>query len=106
MIEGNKKITAELEETKKKLSDSRKGIEPWNKGKKNLFVSPRKGIPRTEEEKLKMSENRKNIEAWNKNIDPTLSTFYGKKHSTLSKEKMSEARKLYWQKRKQKETEC
>jgi len=98
-ISNSKKGYKHSVETKKKLSELKKFTEPWNKNKKGLQASTRKGVSRTAEEKLKMSENRKGIQAWNKNIDSSEATFYGKKHSEESKKKMSESRKLYWQKK-------
>ncbi len=96
----SKKGHKHTEETKKKLSESKKGSIPWNKGKKGLQVSTRKGIPRTEEEKKKMSESAKGKIPWNKNIEKTKATFYGRKHTTETKNKLSEIRKLYWLKKK------
>jgi hypothetical protein len=84
------------EETKSKISLSKIGSQPWNKNKKGVQKSTRKGVARSDSEKKKMSENRKGIQAWNKNILTEDATFYGKTHSEESKKKMSESRKLYW----------
>ena len=51
---GNNKLS---EETKRKLSESHKGIK-----------SPQKGIPLSEETKRKLSESHKGIKSWNKGI--------------------------------------
>lgn len=99
-ISESKKGHSHSDETRKKLSESRKRIKPWNKGKKGVQVSTRKGKPRTDSEKLKMSENRKGIQAWNKNVPRENATFYGKKHSEESRQKMADARSLYWQKKR------
>jgi len=66
----------------------KKGSTPWNKGVKNCF---------SEESLKKISESGKGRIPWNKNLKGWNSgernPFYGKKHTDLSKQKMSEARK-------------
>ena len=67
------------DETRKKLSKSHDGIEPWNKGKHGLQEAWNKGIKQwegrthpslgrmhSEESKRLMSEHRKGKSAWNK----------------------------------------
>ena len=39
-----------------KISAAKKGTEPWNKGKKGVQKSTRKGVPRSEEDKQKIAE--------------------------------------------------
>ena len=48
------------EETKKKISEKSKGHMAWNKGKKGLQKSPRKGKHLSEEHKRKIKEAKKN----------------------------------------------
>ena len=69
------------EETKKKMSEARKGCIPWNKGVH--LESPMKGKHHSEETKKKMSEAKKG----------RISNRKGKHHSEETKRKMSEARK-------------
>ena len=53
------------EEVRKRLSESKKGQEPWNKGKKGVQVAWNKGIPCTEEQKKHLSElNKGNPGYW------------------------------------------
>jgi hypothetical protein len=79
------------EESKKKMSEARKGIEPWNKGKTNIYSEETKrkisetlkGKTHSEEFKKKMSEVTKGEN----------NPFYGKTHSEETKRKISEAKK-------------
>lgn len=78
-------------ESRKKMSESHKGKEPWNKGKKGVF---------TEESLLKMSKAKKGkplSESHKENIRKSQSgenhPMYGKKHSEETKRKISEAKK-------------
>ena len=88
------------EEQKKKLSESLKGRNVWNKGipmseetKKKLSEShkgqipPNKGKHHTEESKKKMSESRKGLFSGEKH------PFFGKHHTEESKKKISEKQK-------------
>ena len=97
------------EETRKKMSEARKGQIPWIKGKHHSEETRRKiskatkgeknpnfgkhpipwnrGIPRTEEEKKKMSENRKGKGVGEKNY------WYGKHLSEETKRKLKESQK-------------
>ena len=59
-------------ETRKKISDSKKGNVPWNKGK-----------PRSKETRRKVSESKKGTIPWNK----------GKKHSEETRRKISQKKK-------------
>ena len=70
------------EEARGKMSESHKGQIPWNKGKSG-FVSPLKGVQLSEETRMKLSNAHK-----------------GKPKPEETKRKMSDAMKLYWQKRK------
>ena len=77
------------EETKKKISESKKGSVPWNLN-----------IPRTDEEKKKMSESHKGqvlSEEHKLHIAEAMkgenNHFYGKSHSGETKRKISEAKK-------------
>jgi len=46
------------EETKRKLSESKKGKEPWNKGKSGIsHISPGNRIPKSDETKFKISQS-------------------------------------------------
>ena len=79
---GGKSVGRFTDATKKKISESRKGIVPWNKG-----------IPRTEAEKAKMSLAHIGKTVGEKNGN------YGKPMSDEVKRKISEARKgqpSYW----------
>ena len=83
---GGKSVGRFTEETKRKISESRKGKVPWNKG-----------IPRTEEEKRKMSLSHVGLTAGEKNGN------YGKHLSEERKAKLREAKKgkpSYWKGRK------
>lgn len=82
------------------------GREPWNKGKKGVQPSTRKGIPRSEEEKKRISERTKECMAkgnkggrkkgcvpWNKGKKGT------QKHSIETKNKIGQSVKKQKQKR-------
>jgi group I intron endonuclease len=69
------------EETIKKISESKKGGIPWNKGKTGIY---------TEETIKKISESKKGKIPWNK----------GKTLSEETRRRMSEATKKAWKKRK------
>ena len=77
------------EETKLKISESKKGHVAWNKGKKSseetkLKISEsNKGKKRSEETKLKISESNKGKRAGKNH------PFYGKHHSEETKRKLS-----------------
>ena len=78
-------------ESRKKMSESHKGKEPWNKGERDIF---------SEEALLKMSKAKKGkplSESHKKNIRKSQSgenhPMYGKKHSEETKKKISEAKK-------------
>lgn len=78
-------------ESRKKMSKSHKGKEPWNKGKQGIY---------SEETLLKLSEAKKGkplSETHKENIRKSQSgenhPMYGKKHSEKTKKKISEARK-------------
>ena len=71
------------DETKQKISEIKKGIVPWNKGKKGLQAAWNKGISMTEEQKKKLSEAHKGEKNPN----------YGKSLSEETRKKISEARK-------------
>lgn len=66
------------------------GTAPWNKGLKGVQSAWNKGLSMSEEAKKKLSESR----IGEKNY------FYGKTHSAETKRKMSEARKKYWENRR------
>lgn len=70
------------DETKQKISEIKKGIVPWNKGKKGLQTAWNKGISMTEEQKKKLSEAHKGKKNPN----------YGKHHSEETRKKLSEAK--------------
>lgn len=99
-ISNSKKGFKHSAESRKKMSNSRIGIEPWNKNKKGLQKSKFAGIERSDEVKAKISEKLKGKTPWNKNIPSENSSFYGKTHSEEAKNRMSDARKLYWQNKK------
>lgn len=67
------------EETRRKISKSKKGTRVWNKG-----------VPRTLEERKKISDAKKGLPAWNK----------GKFRTDEEKSKMSEGAKRMWVRRK------
>jgi hypothetical protein len=77
------------EEIKKKISESMKGIIPWNKGKKGVQIF-------SEESKRKISEANKGKNNGN----------YGKKFSKDTKKKMSKSIKIWWLNRKQQVDKC
>jgi hypothetical protein len=54
------------DEHKEKLSNAKKGKTPWNKGKKGVQISTRKGIKMSEEQKIKISNTKKGSIPWNK----------------------------------------
>lgn len=81
-------------ETRKKLSEARKGKEPWNKGKK--------GKSPTEETRKKMSEANKGKPPWNKGKVDVFSeetrkkiseSNKGRTHSEKSKDKIKKSKK-------------
>lgn len=79
---GGKTVGRFTEETKRKISESKKGSIPWNKG-----------IPRTEEEKRKMSQSHMGISVGEKNGN------YGRKFTDEHRRKISVAKKgtpSYW----------
>lgn len=68
-------------EAKAKMSESKKGREPWNKGKKTPAetlvklskirkgrTAPNKGVAMSDEQKNKISESKKGKSTWNKDI--------------------------------------
>ncbi len=56
------------EEWCRKISESKKGNIPWNKGKKTGQIPWNKGKPQTKDVKRKQSESMKGKPAWNKGI--------------------------------------
>jgi group I intron endonuclease len=74
------------EETKTKISIANIGKKSWNKG-----------IPRTKEEKLKMSNSLKGRVSWNTGMK---NEYNLPEHTEKTKEKMSIARKTYWENKK------
>lgn len=111
--EGNNGVIVS-KETKKKLSDSHKGLIPGNKGKKGYFKhtleslqkisDTNKGKKHSEETKEKMSKNRKGITLGRKLTEEhknkiSLSNkgennaFYGRKHSEETRRKISETKR-------------
>lgn len=81
------------EETKRKMSESHKGLSSGMKGKKHTkeacqkIAKARKGIKLSETTKQRLSDAHKGQVPWNK----------GKKLSEETKRKMSEARKRYYE---------
>jgi len=80
------------EESRRKMSETRKGRVPWNKGKKA-----------SEEVCRRMSESRKGRIPWNKGKPPTEDTrrrlqalATGRIHSEETRRKMREAHKKWW----------
>ena len=76
----------------------KKGIVPWNKGKKGLFSSWNKGVPMREESKRKLSESKKGkISPFKGKERPELAgknhPMFGKHHSLESLQKMIESKK-------------
>ena len=61
------KVAYHSEETRRKMSEAKKGTYiPWNKGKKTGDLCSRKGFKFSEESKKKMSDARKGRAPWNK----------------------------------------
>lgn len=105
------------EETKQKLSDLRKGKEPWNKGKSGCQEAWNKGLKLTEKQKKDFgyydreyseeakenmsiaAKNRKITEEGRKKRSERFSgegnNMYGKKHSEETKKKISEKAKSH-----------
>lgn len=86
---GNKLGTVYSEESKKKISEAKKGCIPWNLN-----------IPRTDKEKQKMSESHKGqflSEEHKHNISEAMkgkgNHFYGKTHSNETRKKISETKR-------------
>lgn len=75
------------EEHKRKVSESRKGIVPWNKGLKGLKIGNPKGVIFTEEHRRNLSKALKGHIPWNKGIPRTEEL----------KKKLSEHHKLFYQ---------
>lgn len=90
------------EETKQKLSEAKKGI-PKSEEHKQKISSALKGkkrSPFTAEHKQKMSEAKKGENHPLYGKTGKLNPNYGSHRSAATKQKMSEAIKLYWQNRK------
>ena len=83
-----------------KVSESHKGKPAWNKGLKNIY---------SDETRRKMSEANKGKPAWNKGLKSDKPAWNkgkpawnkGIPHSEEHKRKISEACRLYWQKKKE-----
>jgi hypothetical protein len=96
-IAGSCKGIIASDETKRKMSEARKGHFGWNKGKKGMFKHTEQhkkrmsllktGVPRSEETKMKVSKSLKGKMAGDKN------PFYGKKLTEEHKKKLSDSHK-------------
>lgn len=96
-------------ETKQKISEAMKGRTPWDKGIKRGPCSKeiKKKISEANKGKHLSEETKKKIGLGHKgNKRPDLAEYnrnhkhLGKKHSEEAKKKMSEARKVYWAKKR------
>jgi len=104
------------EETLEKISKNRSGIEPWNKGKTNIYSEETKQKmrgPKSDDHKKKISQIHKGKTPWNKGktnvyTDITIkkfsisaskrtkekNSFYGKTHTEKTKKIISEKSKI------------
>lgn len=95
-ISESKKGVKFSDEHKKKISESHKGQTAWNKGKKM-----------SEESRLKLSDSHKGKKLSDETKRKISEVCKGKKRKPFSKEhkrKISESRKLYWEKQRQLKT--
>jgi hypothetical protein len=83
---GKSKFT---EEDKRNMSINRSGSKHWNYGNKW-----------SEETKIKMKLSNQKTRKENPDLFANIPSFEGKTHSEKAKEKMSLARKLYWEKKR------
>ena len=83
------------EEHKRKISESCKGREVWNKGVKGQ-VPWNKGMKMSDEYRKKLSGSHKGQIPWNKGMKGQIPWNKGKKASLETCKKLSEATKKYW----------
>jgi len=95
-ISAASKGKSKSDEHKRKLSEAGKGNIPWNKGKKGVQVSPRKGTTVSDETRLKMSQSQKGKVISDSQKEKISATLKGRKMSEETKRKMSESRKKLW----------
>lgn len=100
------------EETKRKMSEARKGKPSHNKGipmseeHKRKLSEALKGKPKSEETKRKISEARKGIHYSEESKRKISEALKGKHLSEETKRKMSEARKRYFENKRKEPQEC
>lgn len=85
-----------------RLSKSRIGKTPWNKGvpMREEVKDKLRGRTFSEEHRKHMSEAQKKRPVTEEQLQRCRTAMLGKSHSEETKRKMSEARRLYWEKRK------